>query len=51
MSEVTKEHIAEMKEKMEQAKVLFLKYSGALEVLESIVNIPTKDKKVAKTKK
>ena len=51
--EVTKEQLQELKDKEEQTKTLFLKYQGAIEVLESILNAPKveKPKKQAKTKK
>tara|TARA_B100001094_G_C17782612_1_gene600460 strand:+ start:263 stop:415 length:153 start_codon:yes stop_codon:yes gene_type:complete len=49
--EVTKEVINEIKDKMEQAKVLYLKYMGALEVLESMGPKPETAKKPSKAKK
>lgn len=51
MSEVTEQHIKEIKDKMEQSRIIYLKYAGALEVLESIVSAPKIEKKDKKVKK
>ena len=49
--EVTESHLKELKDKMEQAKVLYLKYVGAVEVMEGLLSAPIKEEKVTKPKK
>ena len=53
MSDISSAHLDELKDKMEQAKVLYLKYLGAIEVVESILNPPKPEepKKEPKLKK
>tara|TARA_E500000305_G_C3883770_1_gene171006 strand:- start:300 stop:464 length:165 start_codon:yes stop_codon:yes gene_type:complete len=53
--EITKEHLGNLKTKMEEAKTIYLKYVGAVEIFESLlqetVEKPKKEQKVAKAKK
>tara|TARA_B100001094_G_C18169812_1_gene794389 strand:+ start:1175 stop:1339 length:165 start_codon:yes stop_codon:yes gene_type:complete len=54
MAEITEEQLNELKGKMEETKVLYLKYVGAVEVMESLMSIPSvpeKSKKVLKKSK
>lgn len=50
MSEITDKTIEELRKQAEQAKVIYLKYQGALEVMESLLK-EAKEKKTAKSKK
>tara|TARA_R110000824_G_scaffold17639_3_gene71157 strand:- start:1625 stop:1789 length:165 start_codon:yes stop_codon:yes gene_type:complete len=52
MSKITVEQLDDLKRKMEDAKVMYLKYAGAVEVMESILNPPPPaPKEVEKVKK
>jgi hypothetical protein len=51
MSEVNEAQLQELIEKREQAKVLFLKYTGAVEALQSILSQPKPEKKSKKESK
>ena len=51
MSEVTEAQLKELIEKQEQAKVLYLKYVGAVEALTSILNQSKKSNEKPETKK
>ena len=50
MSEITNKTIEELKKQAEQAKVIYLKYQGALEVMQSLLD-ESKEKKTVKSKK
>ena len=52
--EITEAQLDELKGKMEEAKVLYLKYVGAVEVMESLLSLPDvkeEPKKVTKKSK
>tara|TARA_E500000305_G_C4024403_1_gene240904 strand:+ start:919 stop:1080 length:162 start_codon:yes stop_codon:yes gene_type:complete len=52
--EITEQQLNDLKGKMEEAKVLYLKYAGAVEVMESMLSmppIPKEPEKVVKKKK
>ena len=51
MSEVNEAHLQDLIEKREQAKALFLKYTGAIEVIQSILSQPKVEEKPKKTTK
>ena len=49
--EITKEHLENLKVKVEEAKTIYLKYVGAVEIFESLLESADKQKKATKTKK
>lgn len=46
--ELNDKHLNELKEKMEQAKTLYLKYVGAVEVVESLLVAEPNESKIIK---
>ena len=49
--ELDGKHLTELKEKMEQAKTLYLKYVGAVEVVESLLATEVNESKIIKKDK